>query len=286
MRMRGLLTLSVLLATGPAAGAGYNPPWPPGTPGGQRVEDGYVFTLDYYYDAPSGYYVGDANAHDFEVWELGARARDGRLEFSLWTNLPESGAAAPDTYGGPFAQSPGDLWITVGDRDPFAAAGVSRHAVALTSHANVVPQKYPGETWPQVTQGNLYTDAAFATGTFETYEEFMRDNDYWYWPNDRDGRYDRNSYMTLIKDYGAEAVGESDVAWAREDYWDGSAWVEAWRVTGSVSMSELGIGPTTPYALFVSSECGNDGATHPRQPVPEPAALFVLAGGFLLLRRR
>ena len=38
------------------------------------------------------------------------------------------------------------------------------------------------------------------------------------------------------------------------------------------------------YSLFVSSECGNDGAVH--APIPEPGALTLLAAGIGLARRK
>ena len=298
MKTRIIVASMIVCALLCQAAAGYNPPFDPNMPGGRVTVNGYQFTWDYYYNPADGYYWGDANAHDFEIWEVGARMKDGKLEFSIWMNLPETGAQTVDTYSGgvPVDLSPGDLWITVGSPDPFSTkAGVVRHAIALTDHANVVPQKYHQggvpDVWPQVTKGRLYKNAEFSTGTFETYQEFMESNDFWYYPNDQDGRNDLNSYMALIKGFDEEVTGVSSVLWTQEDYWDDDAgdWVEAWRVTGDVELAAVGLDdPSMRYAfsLFLSSECGNDGAEHHNVPEPGVLTLLALAIGIKRLRRR
>ena len=274
----------------------YNPPWPSDQPGGTRYENGFEFTLDYYND--SGWDIGDANDLPYEVWEVGARITHDRLEFSIWQNLPKDGIDGPDSYSDSARQVPGDLWIVVGSCDPFAEPsdpdGISRYAIALTTHGNVVEQKYPDEVWPEVTEGNLYLNAEFATGTYEEYEEFMRDNDYWYWPEQPDGDFTQNSYMTLIKGFEEEVTGRSGVTWTYEPYWnwdeDAQAWYEedAWRITGWVDRSAIGLGFSTDFALFYSQSCGNDGAAHcgTTPPIPEPGSLFTVAAGLLLARKR
>ena len=262
----------------------------------------YDFTRDYY--EQGGYSIGDGSAPIFETWEVGSRITQGRLEFSILTNLPPTGAYADDSYVDNTLISPGDLWITVGTRDPFDG-GYPRHAIALTNRndqdhpddydtnfgGNVVRQKYPGEVWPAVTQGRLYKDAEFSTGTFETYQQWMNSNGYWYTPDDRDGDDTTNSYMSLIKDFREEVTGHSDAAWTFEPYWywdDGLGdWAlqDSWRITGYVDLDEIGLTPLTPYSLFVAPECGNDGAGH-SSPVPEPAAFLPALLGLIAARRR
>ena len=257
---------------------------------GSALGGPFHFTHDYRYQA--GYYYGDSTGDEFEIWDLGSRFnfKQRRLEFSIWQNMPEGGAFAEDSSKSVQHLSPGDLWITLGSRDPFAKAGVVRHAIALTTHGNVVQQKYPGEPWPTVTRGRLYKNAEFATGTFETYQHFMKTHGYWFTPDDRDGNDRKNSYLSLIKGFGEEAEGVSAVTWTQEDYWDWDedqqTYVphEAWRITGSVSLDAIGLWPGRRFSLFVSSECGNDGARHTM--IPEPAGLLALAAGTGLLRRR
>lgn len=286
-----ITTAAVLICLIAQAALAYNPPFDPNSPGGYRHEGGITFTLDYFYNPSDGYYWGDANAPAFEIWELGARIKDGKLEFSMWTDLPEAGAEAPDSYSGGqnVNQSPGDLWITVGSQNPFSTdPNVRRHAIALTGHANVVPQKYAG-VWPAVTKGRLYKDAVAALGSYEEYQEFMESNDWWYYPNDQDGQNDQNSYMSLIMGFGEEVTGSSSATWTQEDYWDDDAgdWAVAWRITGDVALDEIGLAdPATwmNFSLFVSSECGNDGAVH--TPIPEPGVLTLLAAGLGLVRRK
>ncbi len=288
-----LAIIVVLVFVVARAAMAYSPPFDPNSPGGYRAEDGFVFTLDYFYNPADGYYWGDANAPAFEIWEVGARTNGGKLEFSIWTDLPEAGADAEDSYSGgqKVTLSPGDLWITVGSQNPFTTnPNVTRYAIALTDHANVVPQRYAG-VWPAVTKGNLYVGPVAALGTFETYQEYMESNDYWYYLNDQDGQNDKNSYFSLIMGFGDEVVGSSSAAWARDDYWDDDAaeWVEAWRINGWVDLAAIGLDDPSvgmDYSLFVSSECGNDGAVH--APVPEPGGLILIAAGlgFAFRKRR
>lgn len=262
----------------------------------------YRFTLDYY--EQGGYFIGDASAPIFETWEVGSRIIQGRLEFSILMDLPPTGAYADDSYVDNALLSPGDLWITVGTPDPFAD-GYPRHAIALTNRndqdhpndydgsygGNVVRQKYPGEVWPTVTQGRLYKDAEFSTGTFETYQQSMNSSGYWYTPDDRDGDDTTNSYMSLIKDFGEEVTGHSDATWTLEPYWywdedlDDWALQDSWRITGYVDLDEIDLTPPMPYSLFVAPECGNDGAGH-SSPVPEPSALLPVLLGLIVATRR
>ena len=290
MKIKIAVMMAIICLLG-RTGLAYNPPFDPNNPGGYRHDGGFTFTLDYYYNPSDGYYWGDANAPAFEIWELGARIESGKLEFSMWTDLPEGGAEAPDSYSGGqnVNQSPGDLWITVGSRNPFSTdPNVKRHAIALTNHANVVPQKYAG-VWPAVTKGRLYKDAVAAEGTYEEYQEYMEANDYWYYLNDEDGQNDKNSYMSLIMGFGAEVSGSSSATWTPEDYWDDDAgdWATAWRITGHVDLAAIGLSdPATwmGFSLFVSSECGNDGSVH--APIPEPGVLTLLAAGLGVVSRK
>ncbi len=312
MRMYLLVVLTIGFALlCQLASGGYNPPWDPDTPGGYEHRDGYSFTLDYYYNQSDEYYYGDSvGGSEFEIWEVGAKLTSDKLYFSIWINMPQAGADAEDSYtdpGVPANMSPGDLWITVGTTNPFAA-GFDRHAIALTDRSqnvdydsnyggNIVPQKYNAggvpDVWPDVIKGDLYKDADYATGTFEDYQQRMKQNDRWYWPDDQDGDDDKNSYMTLIKDFDPanHVSGRSSVGWSEEGYWDWDAditdwvWVAAQRITGEVYLSDIGLSPGMDYSLFVSSECGNDGAAH---AIPEPSVvvLFLVGAGLAAALRK
>ncbi|MFW6158200.1 MAG: hypothetical protein ACOC8E_02445 [Planctomycetota bacterium] len=236
----------------------------------------FRFNRDYY--SQGGYSYGDSSGPVFEIWEIGARIEGDRLEFSIWTDLPEAGGHAEDSYAPDPLLTIGDLSITVGGRDPFSDES-PRYAVALTTHDNVVQQKYPGEVWPLVTKGRLYTDPVFATGTFETYQQAMKDGGYWYAPDDRDGDDTTNSYMTLVKDFGGELTGHSGVTWTLEPYWnwdEEGGWYlqDAYRITGYVELGEIGLAPGMSYSVFISSECGNDAAYYTIIPEPWMIALF------------
>ncbi len=223
MRTCILAIVAISLAGLCPIASGYSPPRDPNLPGGYRYEAGYWFVLDYYTQDES--FIGDAavkpgdtaDEADFEIWEMGTKLTSDKLYFKILTSMPESGVMALDSYADvdPVNMSPGDLWITVGSPDPFAETGpdVQRHAIALTDHANVVTQKYPGETWSSVTKGDLYTDAVPATATFETYQQVMKTADRWYYPDDQDGDDQVNSYMTRIKDFDTEVTGSSEVSW-------------------------------------------------------------------------
>ena len=247
----------------------------------------FRFTPDYYFEG--GYYYGDGTPSPFEIWEVGSRVESGRLEFSILTDTPEQGLPGSDSYAEDVVLSPGDLWITVGTTNPFTTCW-PRHAIALTTHANVVPQAYPGQGWPTVTKGRLYKDAEFATGTFETYQEYMVSSGFWYTPDDQDGDDTQNSYLSLIRGFGAEVTGHSDVSWTYEPYWywdyDVDDWrlADSWRVTGWVDLDQIGLTADTPYSLFVSCECGNDGALH--AVIPEPATAGLLLLGLVAAGRR
>jgi hypothetical protein len=300
---------------------------------------GYWINHDYFTCKATGYEYGDAyvgsvnDPQPFDIWELGARVQNPapgqyRLEFTVLQDIPKTGAQILDSYsrdldgdGDPdekFNMTPGDLWITLGSENPFSKQpGLVRHAVAMTtrtfdpdyqvaSGGNVVRQKYPGEVWPLVTEGNLYLNAVPATGTFEAYQQYMLTQPnppcglphWWYAPDDQDGDHTRNSYLTLIKDYGQELIGHSAVQWddgTSEGYWywdptaDGGngdwVWQNSYRIMGHVDLDQLpGYTPGMPFSLFLSMECGNDGAEWP--PVAEPGALALFAGALPFLRRK
>ena len=154
---------------------------------------------------------------------------------------------------------------------------------ATTSHGNAAPQAYHGQAWQRVAQGLLYTNATFADGTYEDYQDWMGDHGRSVAPDDRDGNNRVNSYPTFIKS-GTEVAGASGLEYSRVH---GQNWDYA--ISGWVDLDAIGLLAGMDYAFFFAPECGNDGAVHtnvvPAPVIPEPAAGLILLLGLPVLRR-
>jgi hypothetical protein len=227
-----------------------------------------------------------------EIYGIGSRIEEGKLFFEIRTDTPQAGFFGYDGRAHTHF-SPGDLVIAVNTDNPFSP-GVALHGIALTSHGNIVQQAYAGETWDNVSEGSLYLNAEFATGTFERYQQYMAGRGVLVDPDDQDGDDRLNSYFSLIKT-GSEVLGQSDATYAAAD--PGDLW--DYVISGWVEMEAIGLLPGMDYALFFSLECGNDAALHthtyfdpggPEDPgpaIPEPGVHgLILAGLGLLYRRR
>ncbi|MBM4046238.1 MAG: PEP-CTERM sorting domain-containing protein [Planctomycetes bacterium] len=210
----------------------------------------------------------------YRIYGMSYALDQGKLYYSIRTVFPESGHMGADSYAYTLID-PGDLWIR---------AGGNVYGLAFTTHANVVQQAYPG-AWPTVTKGNLYSNAVFADGTLEQYEEWMS------WrgitPTPSDGNlYDgQNSYPTLIRNYSQEISGQSGVQWVTVN---GLPWT--YEITGYMETSALGLDWGEAFDLFWAMECGNDGAMiSGTMPIPEPATMLLIGAGIAALglsRRR
>jgi hypothetical protein len=227
-----------------------------------------------------------------EIHGIGSYIDDGTLHFQIRTDVPQGGFHGSD--GRAYTHfSPGDLFVAVGTDDPFDPAiggpGVAMHGIAVTSHGNVVQQAYAGENWDDVVEGRLYTDAVFATGTYENYQYARAVRGLPFAPDDGDGDNRTNSYWSLIKT-GTEVADASAIRYDTAppaDPWD-------YTVTGWVDMAAIGLGPGMKYTLFHSIECGNDGAGHSGDvpegggppPIPEPATAGLTLLGLLVAFRR
>jgi len=221
----------------------------------------------------------------YEILSVGSAVECGKLYFEIRTNYPKAGIWDRDSYAANTHLSTGDIAIGVGVTQPFDPTG-TYHGIAVTSHANVVQQAYPGEVWSPVVEGRLYTDATFADGTYEEYEQWLTDRGIPYKPNDHDGDRRNNSYPTLICDYGAEVVGQSSVSYLAADpadSWD-------YEIQGWVDLDAIGLSANMDYTIFFSTECGNDawwrGDNVPDQSIPEPGAAALLLMGLIARRRR
>jgi hypothetical protein len=169
----------------------------------------------------------------------------------------------------------GDLYINVGGT--FQTNTGSVFGVATTSHANVVTQAYPG-AWTSVTAGSLYSEATFATGTYEAYQQAKPN----YQPDDGDGSTGKNSYPTLIMT-GTQVAGDvSATAYfsTPSEAWD-------YEIYYKIAVSSLGIDPNEQVQLFWAMECGNDGTTTTfEKAIPEPTSIALLMAGISALAVR
>ena len=219
---------------------------------------------------------------DYAVYQLGWRIENDSLDVIIRTNFPETGVfGGTDSFGDPFFL-PGDLYINLGGLHNANTGNV--FGLGLTSHSGD-PTFNPfdhGLPWSPVSQGNLYSDAVFATGTYEAYP-FAGPTGTPY-----DGGPDiyghGNNLPTLIAGYGADLGSQGPVSWTATA---GQPW--AYEVSASVNLTALGAGDGDDFELWWAMECGNDGimAAGTVPPVPEPGSLAILAfGAGVLIRRR
>jgi hypothetical protein len=221
-----------------------------------------------------------AGSNAFKTYGLGHAIANGFLYVVVQTNFPEGGALGNDSYTSMTHFSPGDLYLNVGGT--FQTGGGSAYGIATTSHANVVQQAYAGQIWDSVTAGRLYSNADFATGTYERYQNNTPSYD----PDDGDGNNRLNSYPTLIR-YGNQVAGDVSGVRYRNA---GGPW--AFDIFYKVALSALGLNPLggDQVQAFWVMECGNDAAEQIfRTPaVPEPTTVALLMAGVsaLAFKRR
>lgn len=214
------------------------------------------------------------------TYGTGYSISNGYLYVVVLTNFPAGGTTAGDSYTSSTHLSPGDLYLNVGGT--FQTGTGSVYGLATTTHANVVQQAYSGQTWTSVTAGSLYSNAVFATGTYEQYQTGVST----YSPDDGDGNNRVNSYPSLIKSGALVAGDVSGVRYVTADA--AAAW--DYEIYYKVSLAALGLTGGETIQTFWTMECGNDGVqqsfTNPS--VPEPATVALMAAGIsaLAVRRR
>ncbi|MCG3199217.1 MAG: PEP-CTERM sorting domain-containing protein [Candidatus Omnitrophica bacterium] len=220
-----------------------------------------------------------AGSRTFQVFGMGTAIANGFLYVVIQTNFPQSGAMGNDSYTGTTHFSPGDLYLNVGGT--FQNGGGSVYGVGTTNHANVVQQAYMGETWINVVAGSLYSNAGFATGTYEQYQRNNPSFD----PNDGDGNNRLNSYPTLLRSGNLVAGDVSGLRFRNNttDAWD-------FDIFYKVSLAALGLIGGESIQAFWTMECGNDGVQQiiGNPVIPEPTTIGLLLAGVsaLAVRRR
>lgn len=243
---------------------------------------GWALTWTYSYDP----YNDATGGNIWEAYRMGYASDDQYLYFNMWVGLPISGASAEVTYGTTWLE-PGDLYINVGGEHNAGTGDV--YGLALTTHSGDMnndpnDNSYP---WSPVTQGHLYSDALFATGTYEGYPNAGPTG------TPYDGGLDpfghRNNYPTHIAGYGTDLGYQGPVTWTYLGYTDVDPSANTknrpvYEVNARISLVDLGLQGGGTFELWWAAECGNDGAMIAGSvPTPEPGTLGLLSMGFLSL---
>jgi hypothetical protein len=248
------------------------------------ISAGELAGLTWKYTKDSESDAASSTTASFETYGMGSAISNGFLYVVVQTNFPEGGALGSDSYTAVTHFSPGDLYVNVGGT--FQSKTGSVYGLATTSHANVVQQAYAG-AWQSVQAGKLYTNATFATGTFEQYQLSHSNSE----PDDGDGNKRLNSYPSLMRS-GTLAAG--DVSGVLFRTVTGADW--AYEIVYKVSLASLGLAGNSSdpeVQLFWVMECGNDGVQHavrsggdPVVPEPSTVALLMAGLGALIAKRR
>jgi hypothetical protein len=293
--MKTLKTLAILLLAGALLVPGAS------ALTGATPEFSYTYTYDRYDDASGG--------NQYEVYRMGYAQDNEYLYFNMLTGLPQAGYQ----YGSAMVNA-GDLFINVGGslRDGYSGTGLDAtyasgtvYGLALTDHSGDMNKdlsvygwastgnKDNGFDWTAVTEGNLYKDAMFSTGSYEAYENDHKStvvND-----NLTDQFGDANALPSHIVEFGTDLGYQGDVTWVNKG--NNVAVNEAgtvkrnnvYEVNAKMSLASLGLTGGGAFEFWWAMECGNDGmmvagvatptTRTPGGEAPEPATLLLLGSG-------
>ncbi len=267
MRTAATLTLALLLGV-----------FTMGAANALSISNSELASLNWTYTSDSS--TDTSGNNEFKTYGSGYAISGGFLYVVVQTSFPQAGTTGNDSYKNGVHIDTGDLYINVGGT--FQSKTGSVYGIATTSHSNVVQQAYSGQTWTSVVAGSLYSNATFADGTYEQYQQAYPSAD----PDDGDGSNKKNSYPTLIKT-GTRVSGDvSGVSYQTADAAD--AW--DYEIYYKVSLTALGITDGMTIQTFWAMECGNDGTQQsfstPTVPEPTTVALMVAGISAFVVRRR
>jgi hypothetical protein len=222
-------------------------------------------------------YDDSAGGYKFEIYKIGHVIENGKLYVAVKTEFPKEGVYGSDSYSSYTKFSPGDLYLNVGGMFQMGTGTV--YGIGTTDHSGDMTRDPSDGPWENVNYGKLYTNANFASGTYEKYATGT--------PTDGNDGDMLNNYPTLIESYDQCVSGVSGFKYKDlSDYNYYYYWVDLAAL--GLEWCEEGLSQT--LQITWAMECGNDlaeckiDACEPE--VPEPTTVALIGAGVMALSGR